>query len=73
MKGDRGHIAHRLGRLGLRPWAALAVVAALQLSLAIGAMVLWRQDLTASIAIVLQAACICLIALLMEATRDHVM
>jgi UDP-GlcNAc:undecaprenyl-phosphate GlcNAc-1-phosphate transferase len=73
MRGDRGHISHRLSRLGLRPWASLAVVAALQLALGAGALLLPHLDLLTASIVATQAVCISLVALLLEATRDHVM
>lgn len=71
MKGDRNHIGHRLGRLGLTPLASLAVVVALQTALAASVVQLRHGDLAAGIVVLVQDAAILLAVLLLETTRDH--
>lgn len=71
MKGDRNHIGHRLGRLGLTPMASLAVVVALQVALAASVVQLRHGDLAAGVVALLQSAAVLLAVLLLETTRDH--
>ena len=71
MKGDRNHISHRLGRLGLSPRKTLATTVALQSSMAGGALLLRHQDIFTGVVVVSQAAALLLIATLLEANRDR--
>ena len=71
MQGDRNHISHRLGRLGLSPRKTLATTVALQVSMAGGALLLRHQDMFTGIVVVAQAAALLLIATLLEANRDR--
>lgn len=71
MHGDRNHISHRLGRLGLSPRASLAVVAALQTGLAASALLLRDADPTTAGIVLLQAISVLIAATLLEARRDR--
>lgn len=71
MSGDRNHISHRLTRLGLSARKGLATAVALQVALAGGALLLRHQDTLTGIVVVAQAAALCLIAALLEASRDR--
>ena len=71
MKGDRNHICHRLGRLGLSPLTALAVVVALQVALAASVLQLRTGDLAAGLIALAQNAAILVAILLLETARDH--
>ena len=71
MRGDRNHIGHRLGRLGLSPLASLAVVIALQVALAGSVFQLRQGDLAMGLLALLQDAAILAAVVLMETTRDH--
>lgn len=70
MVGDRQHIGHRLGRLGLSPLAALGVVGALQVALALGALQLRGRDLLGAGFILAQVIAILGAVVLLETTRD---
>ncbi len=70
MKGDRNHISHRLGRLGLSPWAALLVIGALQAALAAGAIQLRSATLADAITTLVQALGVLVAVLLLETVRD---
>lgn len=71
MRGDRHHIGHRLGRLGLSPVASLGVVVALQVALAGSVFQLRQGDLAMGLLALLQDAAILAAVVLMETTRDH--
>jgi UDP-GlcNAc:undecaprenyl-phosphate GlcNAc-1-phosphate transferase len=71
MKGDRNHICHRLGRLGLSPLTALAVVVALQAALAASALQLRSGDLATGLIALAQNAAILVAVVLLETARDH--
>jgi UDP-GlcNAc:undecaprenyl-phosphate GlcNAc-1-phosphate transferase len=71
MQGDHNHISHRLRRLGLSPRTTLATAAALQTGLAACALQLRHTDLLTGVVVLAQAASICLVAVLLEATRDR--
>ena len=71
MKGDRNHISHRLGRLGLSPRKSLATAVALQVALAGGALLLRHQDLMTGVVVIAQACCLLLTSNLAEANRDR--
>jgi UDP-GlcNAc:undecaprenyl-phosphate/decaprenyl-phosphate GlcNAc-1-phosphate transferase len=70
MQGDRNHISHRLVRLGHGPWGSLAVVLALQIALAAGALQLRNQDWMSGMVVLAQSAAIVLVVVLMETLRD---
>ena len=70
MVGDRNHISHRLGRLGLSPRATLAVVISLQVALAGSVLSLRQGDLVAGIIVVMTDAAILLAVVLLETARD---
>lgn len=71
MSGDRNHISHRLSRLGLSMRSGLATAVALQVALAASALLLRHQDPLTGVVVVAQAACLLLIAILLEANRDR--
>jgi UDP-GlcNAc:undecaprenyl-phosphate/decaprenyl-phosphate GlcNAc-1-phosphate transferase len=71
LRGDRNHISHRLGRLGLSPGATWAVVAALQGSLAVSVLQLRSGDLVDAGLVLAQAALVLLVVVLLETTRDR--
>jgi UDP-GlcNAc:undecaprenyl-phosphate GlcNAc-1-phosphate transferase len=71
MRGDRQHISHRLGRLGMSPRTSLATVVALQIALAAGALQLRDQDIVSAIVVLAQSAGILLAVVLLETNRDH--
>lgn len=71
MQGDRNHISHRLGRLGLTPAATLITVVALHTSLAVGALQLRVGGLVGGVLVLLQCAAVLLAVLLLETSRDH--
>lgn len=71
MRGDRRHIHHRLGRLGLPPAASLAVTISLQTALAAGALQLASTDLVEGLVVLIQSGGILLAVMLLEANRDH--
>ena len=70
MQGDRNHISHRLGRLGLSPRATLVTVVALHTSLAVGALQLGSGSLLSGSLVLLQCAAVLLAVVLIETTRD---
>ncbi len=70
MQGDRNHIGHRLGRLGLSPRTAVAVVACLQTALAAGALQLRHGEWTSGITVLAQCAAILGAVVLLETRRD---
>ena len=70
MLGDRNHISHRLGRLGMSSRAILATVAALQTALAAGALQLRQQELMPGLVVLAQSAGILLAVILLETSRD---
>ena len=70
MLGDRNHISHRLGRLGMSSRASLATVAALQTALAAGALQLRQQELLPGLVVLAQSAGILLAVILLETSRD---
>lgn len=70
MQGDRNHISHRLGRLGLSPRATLVTVVALHTSLAVGALQLGSGTLLTGSLVLLQCAAVLLAVVLIETTRD---
>jgi len=70
MLGDRNHISHRLGRLGMSSRASLATVAALQTALAAGALQLRQQELMPGLVVLAQSAGILLAVILLETSRD---
>ncbi len=71
MQGDRNHISHRLGRLGLTPRATLITVVALHTALAVGALQLRTGSLASGILVLMQAAAVLLAVVLLETARDH--
>jgi UDP-GlcNAc:undecaprenyl-phosphate GlcNAc-1-phosphate transferase len=71
MQGDRNHISHRLGRLGLTPLATLFTVVALHTALAVGALVLRTGSQAVGALVLLQCAAVLLAVVLLETTRDH--
>ncbi len=71
MQGDRNHISHRLGRLGLGPGTTLVTVIALHTALAVGALQLRTGSLAAGTLVLLQGAAVLLAVLLLETSRDH--
>lgn len=71
LAGDRHHISHRLGRLGLTPRSTLAVVAALQVALAGSALQLRQGSDLNALLVIAQAAAVLLAVLLLETNRDH--
>jgi UDP-GlcNAc:undecaprenyl-phosphate GlcNAc-1-phosphate transferase len=70
MQGDRNHISHRLGRLGLSPRATMAAVIALQIALAGSAIQLGRGDLIDGLLTLAQACAVLGVVVLLETTRD---
>lgn len=70
MLGDRNHISHRLGRLGMSARASLATVAALQTALAAGALQLRQQELLPGLVVLAQSAGILLAVIMLETSRD---
>ncbi|MFW5858978.1 MAG: MraY family glycosyltransferase [Planctomycetota bacterium] len=70
-RGDRSHIGHRLGRLGLSKRAGLACIAALQTALAGSALLLRYSEPAIAGVILAQAACVLIVVILLEARRDH--
>ena len=70
MLGDRNHISHRLGRLGMSPRASLGTVAALQTALAAGALQLRQQELMPGLVVLAQSGGILLAVILLETSRD---
>lgn len=70
MKGDRNHISHRLGRLGLSPRSTLACVAGLQIALAGSALLLREASAWETCLILAQSAGILIAVVLLEARRD---
>ena len=71
MQGDRNHISHRLGRLGLSPRTTLVTVVALHTSLAVGALQLGSGSILSGSLVLLQCAAVLLAVVLIETTRDH--
>lgn len=71
MRGDRNHISHRLGRLGVGPQASLGAVVALQVALAASTFQLRHADAASAAVVVAQAAAICVALVLLETARDH--
>lgn len=72
-KGDRGHLSHRLTRLGLAPWFGLSAAIAMQTALALGALIVVRSSWQIGLIVCAQALAISLVAIFLEATRDHEM
>ena len=71
MQGDRNHISHRLGRLGLTPLTTLITVVALHTALAVGALVLRSGSQVVGALVLLQCAAVLLAVVLLETSRDH--
>ena len=71
MQGDRNHISHRLGRLGLSPTVTLITVVALHTSLAVGALQLRTGGTVGGALVLLQCAAVLLAVVLLETSRDH--
>ena len=70
MRGDRNHISHRLGRLGLGPWATMLTIGALHLALAAGALQLQTATLIDGLTTLVQAMGVMVAVLLLETMRD---
>ena len=71
MVGDRNHISHRLGRLGLTPRATMATVVSLQIALAGSVLTLRQGDLASGVVVILTDAAILLAVVLLETARDE--
>ncbi len=71
MRGDRNHISHRLQRLGMSPKRRLLTAIAVQISLAVGALLLRTEDLITAIVIIAQAGAIMVVVVLLETTRPR--
>ena len=71
MQGDRNHISHRLGRLGLSPLATLVAVVALHTSLAVGALQLRTGSVLSASLVLLQCAAVLLAVVMIETSRDQ--
>lgn len=71
MQGDRNHISHRLGRLGLSPKATMATVVSLQVALAGSVLSLRSGDLASGVVVILTDAAILLAVVMLETARDE--
>ncbi len=71
MQGDRNHVGHRLGRLGLSPRRSLLTVAALQTALAAGTIHLRHADASTALIVLAQSAAILVAMLFLETMRDR--
>lgn len=70
LRGDRNHVGHRLGRLGLSPRRSLLTVAALQAALAAGTIHLRHADASTALIVLAQSAAILVAMLFLETMRD---
>ena len=70
MQGDRNHISHRLGRLGLTPRRGLLTAIALQVALAAGALQLRTDDLLTGVVVIAQSLAIFVAVVFLETARD---
>lgn len=70
MTGDRNHVGHRLGRLGLSPRRSLLTVAALQATLALGTIHLRHADASTALIVLAQSAAILVAMVFLETMRD---
>ena len=71
MQGDRNHISHRLGRLGLSPKATMATVVSLQVALAGSVLSLRSGDVASGALVILTDLAILLAVVLLETARDE--
>ena len=69
MTGDRNHVGHRLGRLGLSPRLSLITLAALQVALAAGTIHLRHDNWQSAIIVIVQSAAILVAVIFLETTR----
>lgn len=70
LRGDRNHVGHRLGRLGLSPRRSLLTVAALQAALAAGTIHLRHADAATALIVLGQSAAILVAVVFLETMRD---